>query len=126
MPLTGLPSSFIAANCYSNVSRLTSNGSTARTFTSMKRTACCESPAGVSLLDVTRDFLDRGRSKFIVYSVPHIARQWTNPSGYTEVFTSRLSAQVNFERASIEDGELLARDLVESVKLNRDFSRPLP
>jgi hypothetical protein len=78
-------------------------------------------PSGVSLLDVTRDFLDRSRSRFIIYSVQQIAREWTMPSGYTEVFTSRLGARVNFERVSIEDGELLARELIDGVKLSRDL-----
>lgn len=77
---------------------------------------------GVCLLEVVRDLHDRGESPIILLSIGHLARRLANPtSDYAAAFTSRVGARVRFEAASLEDAELLARSLVEDVRLDADL-----
>jgi hypothetical protein len=78
--------------------------------------------SGVSLLEVVRDIHDRGRSPIILFSIAHLAQRLAHPVGeYAEAFSSRVAAHVRFERATLEDGELLAQRLLEDVKLDADL-----
>jgi Cdc6-like AAA superfamily ATPase len=78
---------------------------------------------GVSLLEVVRDVHDRSLSPIILFSISHLARRLANATGggYEEAFSSRVAAHVRFERASLEDAELLAERLVEDVKFDGDL-----
>lgn len=90
---------------------------------------------GISLLEVVRDIHDRGNSPIILFSIAHLARRLANPNGgYAEAFSSRIAAHVRFERASLEDGELLAQHLglkfdadliAHCVEVSRGSFRPL-
>jgi|GEM_PF-1992239 len=72
----------------------------------------------VNLLEVVRDIHDRAHSPIVLFSIAHLARRLANPTGgdYAEAFSSRVAMQIKFERASLEDCELLAERLLEGVK----------
>ncbi len=72
------------------------------------------------LLDVARDIYDESGSSIIFISVTHLAKRLAAPAGYRETVTSRIGARVKFERASIADATLLARELLEGVEFDRD------
>jgi DNA transposition AAA+ family ATPase len=77
---------------------------------------------GVCLLEVIRDVHDRGESPIILLSISHLARRLANPTGgYAEAFSSRVGARVRFEGAELIDAELLARSLIEDVRLDADL-----
>src|SRR5271166_1577987 len=77
---------------------------------------------GISLLEVLRDIHDGGRSPIVLFSIANLARRLANPSGgYQEAFSSRVAARIRFERASLEDAELLAQRLLDDVKFDGDL-----
>ncbi len=78
---------------------------------------------GVNLLEVVRDIHDRAHSAIVLFSIAHLARRLANQTGgdYAEAFSSRVAMVIKFERASLEDCELLAERLLEGVKFDADL-----
>lgn len=77
--------------------------------------------ANHDLLDLLRDLADQARIRIVFTSINSLARLLTSTaSGFLEAVTSRIGGVVEFRRASIADGVLLARDLLEGVSLERD------
>jgi DNA transposition AAA+ family ATPase len=77
---------------------------------------------GISLLEATRDIHDFSGSPIVLFSIGPLARRLLSPmGGLPEAFSTRVVKQIRFERASLEDAQLLAQRLLEDVKFDADL-----
>ena len=76
---------------------------------------------GISLLEATRDVHDFSASAIVLFSIGPLSRRLANPvGGYQEAFSSRVITRIQFERADIQDAQLLGQHLLD-VKLDADL-----
>jgi Cdc6-like AAA superfamily ATPase len=71
------------------------------------------------LLNILRDLSDETENTPIIFlSVQSLAKRLATPTNFTETVSSRIAAQVQFERLSLPDAGLLARELVAGSPSN--------
>jgi len=73
------------------------------------------------MLNVLRDLADDTGAIIIFISVTQLAQHLATPGPFLETISSRVCAQVEFKRPSLADAEILARELLEGVKFDRDL-----
>lgn len=73
------------------------------------------------LLNVFRDLSDETEIPIVFLSVQHLAKRLAAPTGLLSAVSSRVAAQVRFERPTLADAALLARELLEGISLERDL-----
>jgi DNA transposition AAA+ family ATPase len=77
--------------------------------------------ARFNLLDVIRDLADKSGALIVMFSVKKLAARLRSGSYHDETFSSRMFFEIEFVRPSADDAALIAKELLESVTLDRDL-----